>query len=191
MNGCVYVVHALTTNYYKIGITTDLEKRLYGIRLTIPFFQIVVIAEHYHGEYKKIEGLLHELYADKRLNNSEWFELTSDELSTATMRTIDLIDSLGLNNHKPLDIYVFFADNPRGDDLRKTLNELHDKHGMSWRDIANLKRFDGFPAGSLCSYAGGWEPKTEKARRMFGLKVTEMISQVRDKATGQFIERSS
>ena len=79
--------------------------------------------------------------------------------------------------------------------MRERLNKLHDEEGLSWRKIAEMPEFKEkdapIPAGSLCSYAGGWEPKTERSRRMFGLKITETILQVRDKTTGQFVERSS
>jgi hypothetical protein len=73
--------------------------------------------------------------------------------------------------------------------MRERLNKLHNEEELSWRKIAQMEEYKGIPAGSLCSYAGGWEPKTEKARRMFGLKVTEMIPQVRGK-DGRFVERS-
>ena len=71
--------------------------------------------------------------------------------------------------------------------MRERLNRLHDD-GLSWRKIAQMDEFKGIPAGSLCSYAGGWEPKTEKARRMFGLRVVENIPQVRG-TDGRFSER--
>jgi len=96
MSGCVYIVRALTTDYYKIGITTSLENRLHGLQLTVPFFEIELVATHYHEKYNVIESRLHKIYADKRLKNSEWFELTSADLSTATMSTDDLVDRLGL-----------------------------------------------------------------------------------------------
>ena len=78
--------------------------------------------------------------------------------------------------------------------MRERLNELHDEEGMSWREIAEMPEFkekgeNGIPAGSLCSYAGGWEPKTERSRRMFGLPVTVLIPQVRGK-DGRFLKRT-
>lgn len=74
--------------------------------------------------------------------------------------------------------------------MRERLNELHDEEEMSWRKIAEMDEYKGIPAGSLCSYAGGWEPKTERARRMFDLPVTEMIAQVRNDKSGRFSKRS-
>ena len=78
----------------------------------------------------------------------------------------------------------------KGDVMRERLNKLHDEEGVSWRKIAKMPEYSHIPAGSLCSYAGGWEPKTEKSRRMFGLKVTELIAQVRNGKSGQFSKRS-
>ena len=72
--------------------------------------------------------------------------------------------------------------------MRERLNKLHDD-GLSWRKIAQMDEFKDIPAGSLCSYAGGWEPRTKKARQQFGLSVGEKILQVRDKL-GRFSKRS-
>lgn len=78
--------------------------------------------------------------------------------------------------------------------MRERLNKLHDEEEMSWRKIAEMPEFKErdipIPAGSLCSYAGGWEPKTERSRRMFGLPVTELIAQVRNDKSGRFSKRS-
>ena len=72
--------------------------------------------------------------------------------------------------------------------MRERLNKLHNEDGLSWRKIAQMPEFKGIPAGSLCSYAGGWEPKTERARRRFGLQTTVMIPQVRG-TDGRFSKR--
>lgn len=45
---------------------------------------------------------------------------------------------------------------------------FHDDIGLSWREIANLDEYRGIPAGSLCSYAKGAEPK-RKHRAQLGL----------------------
>ena len=79
--------------------------------------------------------------------------------------------------------------------MRERLIKLHNEDKLSWRKIAELPEYkergeNGIPAGSLCSYAGGWEPKTKRSRRMFGLTVTEMIAQVRNGKSGQFLKRS-
>ena len=102
MSGCVYVIHALTTDYYKIGITEDIAKRLRGLQLAIPFWELELLTTHYHDKFKKIERSLHDIYKGKNLRNSEWFELTSDDLSTALMSTVDLADSLGIHGPCPV-----------------------------------------------------------------------------------------
>ena len=107
MSNCVYVAHALTTSYYKIGITTNIEKRLHGLQTVIPFFDIEIIATHYHDRHRDMERLLHRIYADKQLRTSEWFDLTSADLSTVLMSTADLANRLGLNNNK-VDLHKLF-----------------------------------------------------------------------------------
>jgi hypothetical protein len=74
--------------------------------------------------------------------------------------------------------------------MRERLNKLHNEDELSWRKIAKMEEYKGIPAGSLCSYAGGWEPKTEKARRMFNLPVVKAVMQARN-GSGRFIERNA
>jgi hypothetical protein len=74
--------------------------------------------------------------------------------------------------------------------MRERLNKLHNEEELSWRKIAQMEEYKGIPAGSLCSYAGGWEPKTEKARRMFNLPVVKAVMQARN-GSGRFIERNA
>jgi hypothetical protein len=74
--------------------------------------------------------------------------------------------------------------------MRERLNKLHNEEELSWRKIAKMEEYKGIPPGSLCSYAGGWEPKTEKARRMFNLPVVKAVMQARN-GSGRFIERNA
>jgi hypothetical protein len=107
MRGCVYILHALTTPYYKIGRTTNIKNRVHGLRGTVPFFDLDVVAIHFHEKYEEIERRLHAMFTDKRLKNSEWFELSDDDLSTVLMRTVDLVDSMGFGNRK-VDLHELF-----------------------------------------------------------------------------------
>ena len=107
MMGCVYVIHALTTPYYKIGKTKNIKSRVHGLRRTVPFFDLDVVAIHFHEKYEEIERRLHAMFTDKRLKNTEWFELSEDDLSTVLMRTIDLVDSMGFVNRK-VDLHELF-----------------------------------------------------------------------------------
>ena len=77
-------------------------------------------------------------------------------------------------------------------EAREKLNKLHDEDGLSWRKIADLPQFKGIvPAGTICSFAkGNYEPQGDDIRRVLGLTVTELISQVRDNKSGRFSKRS-
>ena len=55
------------------------------------------------------------------------------------------------------------------DSIRERLKHLHDTQALSWRKIAALDDYRGIPAGSLCSIAGGREPKSLDHRRILGL----------------------
>lgn len=61
------------------------------------------------------------------------------------------------------------------DTVRERLNHLHDSLDMSWRRIADLEEYKGIPAGTLCSFAAGWEPKGYKSRMAFGLGPSHSI----------------
>ena len=92
---CVYVIHALTTKYYKIGRTIDVNGRLRGIQTSIPFYDLALAAVHYCEDYIQFEKLLHEKYSDQRLRNSEWFELTSSDLLFLTGETDNILEDIG------------------------------------------------------------------------------------------------
>jgi hypothetical protein len=54
------------------------------------------------------------------------------------------------------------------DKAQERLKYLHDTLGLTWREISSLDDYRGIPAGSLCSYAHGAEPK-KKHRQQLGL----------------------
>ena len=214
MSGCVYVVRALTTNYYKIGRTTKIENRMSGLRATCPFWSLDIVVTHYHKEYKRIEKILHRRYSKERLKNSEWFELTSDDLTFLTMKTGVLLDSIGIGDvtyFSPVDVHEFFS-SPQDEDeiiedttsviekpivekpaelspIRKRLSYLHNEQDMTWRDIAVMEEFNGVSFGTLARIYHGREPKVPTLRRKLGLPTVEMIPQVRNHA-GRFSKRS-
>ena len=104
MENCVYVVRATGTDYYKIGVTRCLDNRMKGLQVAIPFWDLELVVVHYYEDHRELESQLHIIYVDKRLRNSEWFELSSDDLTTLMMKTIDLTDSLGLTNKKTKEV---------------------------------------------------------------------------------------
>lgn len=77
---CVYLIRDLdVTGYTKIGRTNDLHSRLSTFGAKLPFkFQIVHIIET--NDSRTIEHNLHKHFAKQRVNNSEWFSLTPDDV---------------------------------------------------------------------------------------------------------------
>lgn len=71
---------------FKIGITTNLERRMK--QLEVPE-KATVVGQWASKEYVTIEKLLHRMYADQRVPQSEWFMITRAELQQA----IDFLDS--------------------------------------------------------------------------------------------------
>ena len=61
---------------------------------------------------------------------------------------------------------------PALDIAQNRLKWLHDTWHCPWREIAALGEYRGIPAGSLCSYAKGREPRNPEHRRILGLPQT-------------------
>lgn len=65
---------------YKIGITTNLDQRMKS--LEVP--EKASIVGHWESkDYTFVERLLHRMYKDKRVPQSEWFLITAQELKPA------------------------------------------------------------------------------------------------------------
>ena len=77
-NGYVYILHI--NGYYKIGRTTNSEKR-FG-EYTKLMEQPETICCVYVEKYKQVEKKLHMMFKNKN-TNGEWFNLSNDELSKA------------------------------------------------------------------------------------------------------------
>jgi hypothetical protein len=52
--------------------------------------------------------------------------------------------------------------------LREMLKKLHDQDGLSWRKIAKLRKYQGIPAGTLCSIYNG-DPVPDVHKRRLGI----------------------
>lgn len=59
---------------------------------------------------------------------------------------------------------------------RKTLLRLHEIDGLSWRKIANLDRYNGIPAGTLCSFANGDKELPDQYKWQLGIPFTAPAS---------------
>jgi len=74
--GFVYLLKA--GPYYKIGVSTNVDKRIEQLA-TLPPFDIELVHTTYDTDMYALEKDLHNLYADKR-KNGEWFELTDNDV---------------------------------------------------------------------------------------------------------------
>jgi DNA segregation ATPase FtsK/SpoIIIE-like protein len=81
VTGFVYVIQQDGTNNYKIGMSTNYtaRKELFQVKLPFNFKEIVV---HETSNYKEVEQGLHAEFIDNRLNGSEFFELTGEQISS-------------------------------------------------------------------------------------------------------------
>ena len=76
---CLYVIHATTTPYYKIGISRDINKRLYTLRSSFPFVPLQLIHVHYTNANRPLEGALHKRFSGALVDN-EWFRLSEEDV---------------------------------------------------------------------------------------------------------------
>jgi len=91
----VYIIHAEGTNFYKIGVTKDLEKRLSAINNTSPYRCYILYKIEFKERKKafELESKVHNKFDNKRLNG-EWFELSSNELERVKIYINKPIDKL-------------------------------------------------------------------------------------------------
>lgn len=78
--GVVYVINQVGTTHYKIGISTNYTDRLalFGVKLP---FQIEETAVYETPDFVEKEKQLHQHFAHRRLNGSEFFDLTPEDLA--------------------------------------------------------------------------------------------------------------
>ena len=73
----VYLIRCEENNYYKIGITKNIQRRLKQIQTSTP--DKIYLVEKYESKYSnKIEKALHNFLVAYHRNN-EWFELPLEE----------------------------------------------------------------------------------------------------------------
>lgn len=82
---CIYIIRLLGTSYYKIGITTNLGKRLVALQRSNPIPLMVV----WHSDYcdpsiaHRAERLAHNDVQQSRVKQThhrEWFSLTKQDI---------------------------------------------------------------------------------------------------------------
>lgn len=95
----VYLIRCSENNFYKIGISKNVETRLKQIQTTSP--DKVFIVHKYESSYaSKIEKALHNFFKSYHRNN-EWFELSlTEELKFIDMCTLIEANLMYLNDNK-------------------------------------------------------------------------------------------
>ena len=76
--GLVYLFKIKSKNHYKIGVTTNLSKRINQISLKMPF-ELEVIHTIKCKNIYELEKEFHEKFKKKNING-EWFELSKDDI---------------------------------------------------------------------------------------------------------------
>lgn len=77
-NNYVYLVNAVTTNKFKIGVTANIRKRISGMQTSCPY-RIRIVHACYTPYAYEIEKKLHERYSQQRVI-LELFELSETEI---------------------------------------------------------------------------------------------------------------
>jgi hypothetical protein len=89
LSGFIYLLSG--GGYYKIGLTTDVDRRISEISPKLPF-EVELIHVIQADDMTKAESYLHERFSDKRVNG-EWFRLSSDDVEW-----IKGLDSIEVND---------------------------------------------------------------------------------------------
>lgn len=72
--GYVYMMQASKTDWYKIGVSSNPNRRLHEVGAKMPF-EVTIYKSYFVSDMFGIEKLWHDLYSPYRVNNSEWFHL--------------------------------------------------------------------------------------------------------------------
>ena len=75
--GFVYLMQS-SNGYHKVGITTDIKKRLNGIRRLFPV-KIDIVHHIASNDYRNVERFIHKKFASKRVQH-EWFNLEDGDV---------------------------------------------------------------------------------------------------------------
>lgn len=77
-NSSIYILNIEGSNYYKIGVSQNVKRRVSDISSAMPFKVVVLYNQKEDKAYDK-EEYLHQLFAERYVK-SEWFNLTDDDV---------------------------------------------------------------------------------------------------------------
>jgi len=78
-SGYVYLLHAVGSRRYKIGLSKDVAKRVEHLNKQSPF-KILLVHAIATSDMDRLECYFHKRFADSRVNG-EWFELTESAIA--------------------------------------------------------------------------------------------------------------
>ncbi len=95
----IYLIRCVENNFYKIGISKNIERRLKQIQTSSPD-KIYLVHKYQSQHASKIEKALHSFFKAYHRNN-EWFELSlSEEMEFIKMCSSIEHNIIYLENHK-------------------------------------------------------------------------------------------
>ena len=130
--GFVYILQI--PHGYKIGITTNLDARMK--QLEVPE-KASIIGHWQSKDYTVLERLLHSMYKEKRVPQSEWFLINEQELQPA-LHLLNTTAKCLIDNSKPIELKPYSTNIPTDATVEKELNEIAAK--------ANRKLFGALSA---------------------------------------------
>ncbi|MBN2521434.1 MAG: GIY-YIG nuclease family protein [Bacteroidales bacterium] len=76
----LYIIRIINTNYYKIGIANNPERRLNDLQIAIPF-ELTIIYKKQFSDFYLIETYIHNTFINKHIRG-EWFELAAYDINS-------------------------------------------------------------------------------------------------------------
>ena len=102
-NGCLYIIGIEGTDYYKIGVSQNVDRRLRDLESSTPFTLNLLYCEYYLNVYD-IESHMHQMLKDFYVK-SEWFDIDIDVIiSIISGLQNKKIDNI---NQSPIQIKIF------------------------------------------------------------------------------------
>lgn len=106
----VYVLNAGNFNFLKIGMTNNIEKRIYSIKCGCPYeVKVHLIANVPNPKY--VEKILHRYFKEFR-SRGEWYSLGKEEIEEIELIFKNINDDISryFNIRGDEDIYEIFKD---------------------------------------------------------------------------------
>jgi hypothetical protein len=148
---CVYIVHAVETLFYKIGMTTKIKSRLASFHSVAPFIVFDPVLIYYHEDRMKIENQLHKRFQDQRIEGTEWFKL--DEINFEYLKQdIDVIANDLDCQKRTNKIYPVISQREKSKKIKKPLKSKYIKKKEKII-IEGVKWENGVPTNKLYSGA--------------------------------------